>query len=141
MSRLVEFPLQDGGTVLVQVDEAAAEPATRGLGDRRLVTERAQQTFEQAIARVQPAAQALISRLRALADAPDEVRVEFTLPFEPLELENFLLRIGRPRRVVRSVDAPETTAIKVFGGQLYHALFHDDVRVSLERSPQRNRRQ
>lgn len=77
MSRLVEFPLQDGGTVLVQVDEAAAEPATRGLGDRRLVTERAQQTFEQAIARVQPAAQALISRLRALADAPDEVGVEF----------------------------------------------------------------
>jgi len=71
--------VQDGGTVLVQVDEAAAEPATRGLGDRRLVTERAQQTFEQAIARVQPAAQALISRLRALADAPDEVGVEFGL--------------------------------------------------------------
>jgi Trypsin-co-occurring domain 1 len=79
MSRLVEFPLQDGGTVLVQVDEAAAGPATRGLGDRRLVTERAQQTFEQAITRVQPAAQALISRLRALADAPDEVGVEFGL--------------------------------------------------------------
>ena len=79
MSRLVEFALQDGGTVLVQVDEAAAAPATRGLGDRRLVTEQAQQTFEQAIARVQPAAQALISRLRALADAPDEVGVEFGL--------------------------------------------------------------
>jgi Trypsin-co-occurring domain 1 len=79
MSRLVEFPLQDGGTVLVQVDEAAAEPATRGLGDRRLVTEQAQQTFEQAIARVQPAAQALISPLRALADAPEEVGVEFGL--------------------------------------------------------------
>jgi|SRR5215218_4964219 len=79
MSRLVEFPLQDGGTVLVQVDEAAAGPATRGLGDRRLVTEQAHQTFEQAITRVQPAAQALISRLRALADAPDEVGVEFGL--------------------------------------------------------------
>ncbi len=78
-----------------------------------------------------------------VVDAPagEAARVEFTLPFEPLELENFLLRIGQPRRVVRSVDAPETTAIKVFGGQLYHALFHDDVRVSLERSPQRNRRQ
>jgi Trypsin-co-occurring domain 1 len=78
MSRLVEFPLQDGGTILVQVDEAAAGPVTRGLGDR-LVTEQAQQTFEQAIARVQPAAQALISRLRALADAQDEVGVEFGL--------------------------------------------------------------
>jgi hypothetical protein len=79
MSRLVEFPLQDGGAILVQVDEAAAGPVTRGLGDRRLVTEQAQQSFEQAIARVQPAAQALISRLRALADAPDEVGVEFGL--------------------------------------------------------------
>jgi hypothetical protein len=79
MSPLVEFPLQDGGAILVQVGEAAAGPVTRGLGDRRLVTEQAQQTFEQAIARVQPAAQALISRLRALADAPDEVGVEFGL--------------------------------------------------------------
>jgi hypothetical protein len=79
MSRLVEFPLQDGDTVLVQVDEVAAGPVTRGLGDRRLVIEHAEQTFEQAIARVQPAAQALISRLRALADSPDEVGVEFGL--------------------------------------------------------------
>jgi hypothetical protein len=68
------------------------------------------------------------------APAGEAARVEFTLPFAPLELENFLLRIGRPRRVVRSVDAPETAAIKTFGGQLYRALFHDDVRVSLERS-------
>jgi hypothetical protein len=71
MSRLVEFRLQDGSAILVQVDEAAAGPVTRGLGDRRLVTEQAQQTLKQAIARVQPAAQALISWLRALADAPD----------------------------------------------------------------------
>lgn len=65
--------------MLVQVDESVAGPATRGLGGQRLVTEQAQQTFEQAITRVQPAAQALISRLRALADAPDEAGVEFGL--------------------------------------------------------------
>jgi CHAT domain len=68
------------------------------------------------------------------APAGEGGRVEFTVPFAPLELENFLLRIGRPRRPVRSVDAPETRAIKDFGGQLYQALFHDDLRVSLERS-------
>lgn len=79
MSSLVEFPLQDGGSVLVQVDEAPAGGAvTRGLGDRH-VTALASQTFEQAISRVQPAAQALITRLRAVADAPDQVRVEFGL--------------------------------------------------------------
>jgi hypothetical protein len=79
VTRLVEFPLQDGGSVLVQVDEAAAGPVTRGLGDSRTVTEQARLTFEDAISRVQPAAQSLISRLRALADAPDEVGLEFCL--------------------------------------------------------------
>jgi Trypsin-co-occurring domain 1 len=79
VTRLVEFPLQDGGSVLVQVDEAAPGPVTRGLGDRPMLTEQARHTFEDAIGRVQPAAQSLISRLRALADAPDEVRLEFGL--------------------------------------------------------------
>jgi hypothetical protein len=79
VSQLVEFPLQHGGSVLVQVDEVAAgTPVTRGLGDRQVVGQAAQ-TFEQAISRVQPATQALIARLRALADAPDEVGVEFGL--------------------------------------------------------------
>jgi hypothetical protein len=78
MSRLVEFPLEDGGSVLVEVDVGAG-PVTRGLGDRHGVTEQAQQTFEQAVARVQPAAQALVNRLRALADAPEEIGVEFGL--------------------------------------------------------------
>jgi hypothetical protein len=68
------------------------------------------------------------------APAGQGARVAFTQPFAPLELENFLLRIGRPRRPVRRVDAPETKAIKAFGERLYGALFHDDLRVSLERS-------
>ena len=79
MTRLVEFPLQDGGSVLVQVDEAAPAPVTRGLGDRRAVTEQARLTFEDAISRVQPAAQSLLGRLRGLADTPDEVGLEFGL--------------------------------------------------------------
>jgi hypothetical protein len=76
MLQLVEFPLQDGSAVLVQVEDAATGPTTRGLGDRT-VSERARQTFEEAIGPVQPAAQALVSRLRHLAEPPDEVNVEF----------------------------------------------------------------
>jgi hypothetical protein len=68
------------------------------------------------------------------APAGQGARVAFAQPFGPLELENFLLRIGRPQRPVRRVDAPETKAIKDFGDRLYRALFHDDLRVSLERS-------
>lgn len=79
MGQLVEFPLEGGGSVLVQVDGArAGGQVTRGVGERR-VTEQASQTFEQAVGRLRPVAQALITQLRALADVPDEVQVEFGL--------------------------------------------------------------
>lgn len=78
MKRLVEFPLEQGGSVLVEVDEAAAGPVTRGLGrDRSALVEEADKTFEDATAAVTPAAQSLIARLRAMDDAPDEVEVQF----------------------------------------------------------------
>jgi hypothetical protein len=78
MRRLVEFPLQDGGGVLIEVDDAAGGPVTRGWGERR-VTDQAQQTFEAAIAKVEPAARALLARLSELPEAPEEVAVEFGL--------------------------------------------------------------
>jgi len=76
--RLVEFPLQDGGSVLVQVEEdgPGGGEVTRGWGDQRVV-EQAQRSFEQAVGRVLPAVQALLTRLRALADTPEEIQVEF----------------------------------------------------------------
>jgi hypothetical protein len=78
MKRLVEFPLEQGGSVLVEVDETPAGPAVRGLGkDRPTVVERADKTFEEATAAVVPAASSMIARLRAAADPPDEVGIEF----------------------------------------------------------------
>ena len=52
---------------------AGMVPAARG-GD---VVQRAGQTFEAALERVRPAAQAIIAKLRALHDPPDEIEVEF----------------------------------------------------------------
>jgi Trypsin-co-occurring domain 1 len=78
VQRLIEFPLQDGGTVLVQVNESGIGPTTRGLSNRA-VAEQAQHTFEQAVDRVRPAAQALINQLRGLADSPNEIGIEFGL--------------------------------------------------------------
>jgi hypothetical protein len=61
--------------------------------------------------------------------------VEVSLPFSDLELENFLLRIGRPRRhAVRGVDSAEGAAIQEFGGKLFDAVFHDQVRAALNGS-------
>lgn len=81
--QLVEFPLQDGGTVVVQVEDGhgGSGEVTRGWGDHEppRVVEQARQTFEQAVGRVQPAVQALLGQLRTLAEAPEQVQVEFGL--------------------------------------------------------------
>jgi hypothetical protein len=79
MVQLVEFPLQGGGSVLVQVDDGHAGGVTRGWGDRERVVEHAQQSFEQAVSRVQPAIQGLLAQLRALAETPEQIEVEFGL--------------------------------------------------------------
>jgi NTP-dependent ternary system trypsin peptidase co-occuring protein len=71
--QLVESPLQDGGTVVVQVEDGhgGGGQVTRGWGDQQppRVVEQARQTFEQTVGRVQPAVQALLGRLRTLAEA------------------------------------------------------------------------
>jgi len=78
MKRLVEFPLDQGGSVLVEIDEPPAGVTTRGLGnDRSALVEKASKTFEDTTAAVTPAAHSLITRLRSIADPPDEVGIEF----------------------------------------------------------------
>ena len=77
MRQLVQFPLEDGGSILVEVEMPEGTgmvPAARGE-----VAQRAQQTFEAALEKVRPAAQAIIKKLRALHDPPDEIEVEFGL--------------------------------------------------------------
>ncbi|MCA6093839.1 hypothetical protein LE181_16945, partial [Streptomyces sp. SCA3-4] len=77
LGQLVEFPTAGGGAVLVEVSEGttAAGPVTRGLHDSTV--ERAQQTFEDAVRRVEPGVQAVVARLRSAAQSPDEIKVEF----------------------------------------------------------------
>lgn len=78
MKRLVEFPLDQGGSVLIEVDEPPAAPVTRGAGKGpSTLVERSDKTFEEATAAVTPAARSLIARLRSMDDAPDEVGIEF----------------------------------------------------------------
>ena len=78
MAQLIEFAVGGGQSVFVQVEDSAAGPVTRGIGAQSIAT-RASQTFEDAISRVRPAAEAIVAQLRSLAAAPDEVGVEFGL--------------------------------------------------------------
>lgn len=83
MGKLVAFPLEEGGSLLVEVPEGGESASvTRGLHGGPLAertTERAQETFEQALDRVRPAAESLIQRVRRGPDAPEEVQIEFGL--------------------------------------------------------------
>src|SRR6516225_2627906 len=78
---------------------------------------------------------------RARADSPaGQAVVSFGLPFSDLELENFLLRVGRTRRSTRRVDSPEVTAAKAFGERLFSAVFTGEVRGCLRSSIDEARR-
>lgn len=79
MTRLVEFPTADGGTVLVEVADAAGTVVTRGGDSHTGVFARAQQTFERALSNVRPAVQGVIDELMNLPNQPDEVTLEFGL--------------------------------------------------------------
>jgi len=55
-----------------------------------------------------------------------EATESFALPFNELELENFILRVSRPRGR-RRVDTSAVGDAERFGGALFKALFHGEV--------------
>jgi WD40 repeat protein len=57
--------------------------------------------------------------------------VPFAEPFSALELENFLLKIGRPRSAVRGLGSAESSAVRDFGGRLFEGVFRAEVRDCL----------
>ena len=74
------MPLDEGGSIKVEVDEAPAardpqRPVTRSARPGEMVTT-ASQTFDEALGGLGPAARAIVSKLRAAAD-PAEITVEF----------------------------------------------------------------
>lgn len=72
--QLVEFSTKDGSSICVEVND---EERTTGVAGRDGVLGKAQQTFEDAIGRVRPIAEAVLEGLSGLANTPDQVAVEF----------------------------------------------------------------
>ena len=78
VKRLVEFPLEQGGGVLIEVDEPPAGSVMRGIGkDPPILAERTDKTFEEATAVVTPTAVSLIAQLRSISNPPAEIGIEF----------------------------------------------------------------
>ena len=77
MKRFVEFKMEDGGMIVVEVDEPETGGTTRATRRPEEIAEEAKETFEQALSKVRPATEKVIMTLRGLAYKPDEIEMEF----------------------------------------------------------------
>jgi hypothetical protein len=84
-------------------------------------------TYDELTVRIEPGAE---GAYRVLASGPDGASAtgSFVPPFSALELDNFVLRVGLTRRNVRSGGGSQMEEAKRFGGRLFEALVHGDVR-------------
>jgi formylglycine-generating enzyme required for sulfatase activity/Tfp pilus assembly protein PilF len=73
-------------------------------------------------------------RARVLHSPVGQAEESFDLPFSALEIENFILRVGRPRRGVRRINSPEMNEARKFGSRLYDAVFQGGLQSCLLRS-------
>ncbi|HLE26501.1 MAG TPA: CU044_2847 family protein [Anaerolineales bacterium] len=81
MTKYVEFPLESGGSILI---ESPDEPQKGTSGFARddvakEAIEKAQQSLDQSFENVRKSAELLVSKLRALSAPPDEMEVNFCL--------------------------------------------------------------
>lgn len=84
MAKYVEFPLEDGGVILVEASDerkAAGGGFVRGApGDgTQEIIEKAKASFEASFESVRKSADALVQKLTSLSQRPDEVEVSFSL--------------------------------------------------------------
>jgi predicted RNase H-like HicB family nuclease len=75
MKHLVEFPLEEGGSIVVEVDEPETSGTARAARGDALA--KARETLEDALDKVLPAAKSVIEKLRSLDDKPNEIEVTF----------------------------------------------------------------
>lgn len=80
MKRMIEVPLEGGGSMLMEVELDESEqrgmvPAARP-GELAV---KAKQTFEEALEQIKPGADVIVEKLRRMSSQPDEISVTFGL--------------------------------------------------------------
>src|SRR5688572_1074819 len=83
--------------------------------------------YEELKLRIQPGPHGSYGVLAFAADG-STAQGSFTKPFSDAELDNFILRVGLPRRSVRAFRSSQMEEAKRFGSQLFDALVSGDVR-------------
>src|SRR5258708_36723606 len=77
MKHLVEFPLEEGGSIIVEIDEPEVGGTVRAGREDKI--EKARETFEDALNKVLPATKTVVEKLRTMASKPDEIEVTFAV--------------------------------------------------------------
>jgi tetratricopeptide (TPR) repeat protein len=73
-------------------------------------------------------------RARVIDSPAGQAQIEFDSLFSPLELENFVLKMGRPQKGMRRIESSEMQTVKTFGTRLFRTVFSDDVLACYLRS-------
>jgi hypothetical protein len=79
VATVVEMPLEDGNTVLVEVSDD--EQRLQRVGRVGTVVRDTAETLEEALRRVKPAVTAVLNQTRDLVTPPDKVKLEFGVKF------------------------------------------------------------
>ncbi|MEM9006516.1 MAG: CU044_2847 family protein [Cyanobacteria bacterium P01_F01_bin.86] len=80
MKQLVEFDLEDGSSILVEVEEPVQNATQRAALNPQKVAYKANQAFNAAIRHtIRPTAIAVVGEVRNLPDPPEEVEAKFGL--------------------------------------------------------------
>jgi len=77
LKHFVEFKMEDGSTIIIEVDEPETGGTTRASRRPGEIAEEAKVTFEHALNKIRPATEKVITSLRGLAQKPDEIEMEF----------------------------------------------------------------
>lgn len=77
--RLAEFPLESGGSVLVEVDE---DPYEDVVGKHDDLVDEVRITFDRALNQVRDAAEAAITQFQRMTRKPDELEISFGVKLE-----------------------------------------------------------
>jgi hypothetical protein len=77
MKQLIEFSLETGDTILVEIEKPQSGSGVVPAGRAGEIVAKASQNFEAALGKIKPAAETIITKLRELSDTPDKIQVEF----------------------------------------------------------------
>ena len=79
MNRTIEFQLEDGDSVFVEIIDHEMEVGMEKVAQKKEIISKAEISFEAALDRIKPIANIVINKLREMKKSVDEIEVQFGL--------------------------------------------------------------